>query len=272
MFSANNALFELDYGRLFNLNVGDVLFFASTSDAAGIQTNYLNIHHCSMVVDVDYANHYVCVLESGIPTRTNLDYCFTTDKDGHEKEAGTDHDKQYPPGEAPWSEPGFNSYRIFPATISAARKIYVAKPAWPNIEPTHVHSGTLTGSITTTAEHQVLHLLDAATWGFRKGDLVVARMKSNMNLLNSTGEQTATKDVILRVDGQSGSGTEEDPYHFKTLWRSVTRGSMRHVPNDRVFIFPIDDDYNAVRVLMRSNNTAIEQPITSECSFDIYRL
>ena len=261
VFAANNALFELDYRRLSNLNIGDVLFFATASTSAaadGVAHTYMEIGHCALVVDVDYDNGLVCVLESGQATQTALfNYSFTY-------EGKTS------------SGPAFDAYRIFnepgSSTIIPTRKIYVGKPAWPYINPTLVSSTTLTGSITPTSNYSsAWFTLYKSEANFKKGDLIIAKLTSNLNDLNPDGKAVADGgySYVLRIDG---ARTVDGVTTSKPLWRTFTRGVKDHIPNDRVMIFPVDDEeaYTRIRVMLRSTHPNVA--ITGTCTFDVYRL
>ena len=79
IFAAYGSLYELDYDNYSNLSIGDVIFFAYEPSTG---ENYLAIHHCGTVLDIDYTQRRITVLECGQPTETAMfDYSYSRHTD-----------------------------------------------------------------------------------------------------------------------------------------------------------------------------------------------
>lgn len=247
IFAAQGALWELDYENFSNVQQGDVLFFSSDSESAGVQTNFMNIHHDAVVLDIDYINHYINVLECGWPSSTMFNYSFTSHS------------------ETLFNGPSFDQLKLGPANIIPSRKVWVARPSWPACEPVRVPRYTLEteNTLTTTTEYQSLRFFTKENWQYRKGDIGHLHISSNMNIINPDGSGDAYTN--LRIAGTL-NGT------FNTIWLSTNHGIYKAVPNDRDIYFVVDDDYDDLRLGIRTNSSGAGKEITAKISLEFYRL
>lgn len=299
IFASYGALWELDYTNYSNVQPGDVLFFGYYDDNNEAKNNYLSIHHCSVVLDVDVFGHRITVLESGEPSSVLFDYCYnrhTDERSGYSADApvwdaettysagdvvnhlnsfGIDNtwvakvgntDKEPTENSNYWASkstgPSIDSLNISRSKVVARRHIYVARPAWPNIRVTPVITETVTDETVynTAGDYMSIHTFPKSYYNFKKGDIVVMKIKSDLNKLD-TGSNTNT---VFRIDGAAPDGV------YNTLWHSITNNTWHDIPNDRIVYFVIDsDDYTSFRLLLKSAQTAT---INSEITVDIYRL
>ena len=257
IFAAQGALWELDYENFSNVQQGDVLFFSSTASAAGVQEHFMNIHHEALVLDIDYPNRLINVLECGWASNTLFQYSFTS------------HSSSL------YNGPSYDSLKLGPGDVISSRKVWVARPSWPAIEPQKIGPYTThTDTITIASGYNTLHTMLQSNWGFQKGDICHLRIKSDMNKLNPDG--TGPVFTNIRVAGKLVTPNPDDPddpiITYPTLYLSTSRGSYKEVPNDREIFFVVDDNYDDIRLMVSTSASGEGETITVTDTMDIYRL
>lgn len=306
IFASRQALWELDYNGYSNVQPGDVLFFAYFHANNEARYNYLSIHHCATVLDVDPFGHRITVLESGEPSQVYFDFCYTryTDQMSTSASGAPDWDSAttYAAGDIVhytdafgltrawyskqgnntnhtpelhsnwWASlatgPSVDSLNISRANTVSYRHVYVARPAWPNVQCVPIISNTVTDQTVypdpdpdgpQLGDYMSMHTFGYSTWGFKKGDICCLKFKSDMSQLDD-GSYHPTQ---IRIAGRTSGGI------YSTIWHSHTNATWHDVPNDRVIYFVVDDDYAAIHVMLNSNQAGT---INTEMTMSIYRL
>lgn len=299
IFAGRDALWELDYKEYSNVQPGDVLFFAYYSDSNEAKNNYLSIHHCAAVLDVDKYGHRITVLESGEPSNVLFDYCYNrysdvpseysadipawdaattyvaNDKVRYANSFGRDCvwiAKIGSTGQTPtensdyWASlgtgPNVDSLNISHRNMVSYRHVYVARPAYPQVHCVPLISETVNDvtDYNTGGSYMSLHQFPASYWNFKKGDIICLKMKSDLGNQIDDGTNTST---TLRIAGVTSGGI------YNTLWHSVTNNTWHDIPNDRVIYFLVDQDYTRINLMLKSS---VEAEITTELTMDVYRL
>lgn len=258
IFAAQGALWELDYENFSNVQQGDILFFSSTATAAGVRSNFMNIHHDAVVLDVDYVNRFINVLECGWASSTLFQYSFTS------------HSSSL------YNGPSYDQLKLGPGDLISTRKVWVARPSWPAVEPLKVPQYALesTNSVHLASGYNNVHTYTKSNWGFRKGDIGHLHIRSDMNQLNPDG--TGPCYTNLRIAGKLTTPNPDDPDNptitYPTLWLSTSRGSYKDVPNERDVYFVVDDDYDDVRFMISTSASGEGTDLTFTNSLTFYRL
>lgn len=211
-FAGSGRLNELDYKYYSNIQIGDFIFVAYTSDTSPTKANYLNIGHCGMVINIDYNNHILYVMECGAPSKPLFQFDWVTNTTES------------------CNAPSIDEYYVDESIVNNNYKLYVATPSWNNISPRKVlekhisYSGGITEEYSTIA--QLNYNNDEFT--YNRSDVIVAKIHGNFNSLNSGLSDNNTFNVRI-ISNYSDRG-------FNLVCRNYLTGNKKILANDLLLI------------------------------------
>lgn len=247
VYAACGRLEELDYKYYSNLMIGDIIFLANLNEDAVAKNNYLGIGHCSLVINVDYNNHIVYVMEcgSGSGYVQRLNYASNTVTDS--------------------KTPTINELNIDDTLADKNIKIYVGRPSWNNVMPREIYSKHVSGTVDINNTYTTaVQLKDETTPTLLIGDVFVLQLHGNFNTMNPNMSQQAESNIRM-----ISNYSDDTPY--KLISRQYYSGNKNVVTNDIYMIGVLQKASNLTSIPLQMRSS-IPTDITYAGELKVYRI